>query len=237
MARVASSGWIRTCAGLALFFAGAVLFVARPGIALAHHVVITEGGDCGGWSTKAEYIGGDSDRKVVVDVMINGEHISQTFYFDNAPGHLGHQDYYLLYQRSGAGAVTTSGTVTMYEKSHGSYSVLAGTDTTALDLVCATATPTSTATAPPPTATPSATATVEIQGTITPIPTPTHTPQPTSTSTPPATVTVPTPVSTGTPAATTTPDSSATPPIKTHTPRRPARRHRARRRRPPARRR
>ncbi len=66
------------------------------GTALAHHTQVQESADCQGWSFKGEYIGGSADRKAVADVWVDGEHIVQTFYFDNDAGHLGRQTYYLL---------------------------------------------------------------------------------------------------------------------------------------------
>lgn len=175
--------------GLAVMAAGLAALLARPHAALAHHVAVDDQASCSGWTASAEYIGGDEDRMVVVDVMINAEHIAQTFLFDEA--HLGHQDYWLLYERTGTGSLQTSGTVTMYERGRsGGYTRLAQTDYTGVDLVCAspTATPTRTATAtstPPATNTPIATSTstptpqdtVETGGSVTPIPTETPTPE------------------------------------------------------------
>jgi hypothetical protein len=138
MARFASSRWNRLALGASIFVAGAALLVARPGVALAHHVTVTERADCAGWETKAEYFGGDGNRKIVIDVMINAEHIAQTLYFDNAPGHLGHANYYLLYDRTGTGSLHTSGTIIMYELLDGTYTHVVDSDAPAADLVCAT---------------------------------------------------------------------------------------------------
>lgn len=235
MARYGTSRWMRIAAGGAMLVAGIAIFVARPGIALAHHVTITEGGACDAWSTKAEYVGGPDDRKIVVDVTINGEHIQQTFYFDLQPGNLGHADYYLLYERHGTGSVTTSGTVTMYQRDgNGQYTIVSDSDETSLDLTCASSsTPTPVATSTPaptntpaePSATPTATATVQEQGTTTPIPTETPTTVPTATNTPQSSATATvvidgatTPIPTDTPAATNTPVSTATETASTRTP-------------------
>lgn len=170
--------------GGALLVVGMLVVVARPGIALAHHVMISDRIDCAGWETKAEYVGGSADRLVVVDVVINGKVISQSFYFDNKPGHIGHQDYYLLYDRSGSGPLHTSGTVTLYEKSRGNrYDVVSGAESTNIDLNCVT--PTSSPAAPTETATPIATATAA--DTATPVAT--STASAIATNTPPATAT------------------------------------------------
>ncbi len=218
----------RIAAGVMLVVAGAAIFVARPGIALAHHVTVTDSAACAGWTTKAEYFGGNDDRKIVIDVMINAEHIDQTLYFDAGAGHLGHQDYYLLYARSGSGSLTTSGTIVMYERSGaGQYTVVNDYDVLAEHLVCAAATPTNTATAtatssntpPPATSTPTATNTAvptstptETTATDTPSPIATSSTQPTASSTPSPTS------STGTPVATTTTTSATSTPAATNTP-------------------
>ncbi len=199
MALFTPSRWHRFGFGAALFVAGVLLLVARPGTALAHHVTITDNASCSGWSTKAEYIGGPADRKMVVDVMINDEHIAQTFYFDNDAGHLGHQNYYLLFQRAGTGSLHTSGTIIMYQKVNGAYTSVASITNANANLTCAsTATPVNSATATstatpilptntptptpvPPTEIPTSTATVETEGTATPLAT--DTPEPTSTVT------------------------------------------------------
>lgn len=167
MARFSTAFLIRFGLGLAIATAGVALFAAHPGIALAHHVAVTEHGDCAAWETKAEYIGGPEDRKVVVDVVINGEVISQTYFFDLA--HLGHLDYYLLYSRSGTGSLVTSGTITMYSRVNGKYTNVADQDSPALTFTCS---------APTATRTPTATATA-----ATPVPTSTSTPTRTATAT------------------------------------------------------
>jgi hypothetical protein len=199
----------RILAGAAIFIAGVALFIARPGTALAHHLVVAEEVDCEGWSVQGEYVGGEGDRLVVVDVVINGESIEESFYFDNAPGSLGHQSYWLLFERAGdEPSLITSGTVTMYEKQGGQYTRAAQTETLGTDvtLTCE-GTPTSTATSPStqasPTSTPTAVATATatstpveatptststpssaIQGTVTPEATPTPPSQRARTSTP-----------------------------------------------------
>lgn len=232
MARFASSRWNRLALGASIFVAGAALLVARPGVALAHHVTVTERADCAGWETKAEYFGGDGNRKIVIDVMINAEHIAQTLYFDNAPGHLGHANYYLLYDRTGTGSLHTSGTIIMYELLDGTYTHVVDSDAPAADLVCATATPTatntaaatSTATDTPtatpvtPTDTPTPTATVHEQGTATPLATLTPTATATATETDVTIDGTITPLATDTAVATSTPVGSRTnTPVPTHT--------------------
>lgn len=217
MARFTASRWHRLALGASIFAAGVALLVARPGVALAHHVTITERLDCGGWATKAEYFGGDGDRKIIVDVMINDERIAETLYFDNAPGHLGHAAYYLLYDRTGTGSLHTSGTITMYELLGGSYTRVVDSDVAATDMVCATATPTATYTATAtststpvtPTDTPTSTATVAEQGSSTPIPTATHTPTPAATTTGVTTDGTITPLATDTATPTSTPVTSS----------------------------
>lgn len=217
MARFTASRWHRLALGASIFAAGVALLVARPGVALAHHVTITERLDCSGWETKAEYFGGDGDRKIIVDVMINDERIAETLYFDNAPGHLGHAAYYLLYDRTGTGSLHTSGTITMYELLGGSYTRVVDSDVAATDMVCATATPTATYTATAtststpvtPTGTPTSTATVAEQGSSTPIPTATHTPTPAATTTGVTTDGTITPLATDTATPTSTPVTSS----------------------------
>ncbi|MEX0749284.1 MAG: hypothetical protein WD359_00610 [Dehalococcoidia bacterium] len=171
--------------GAALAAAGLTMLFARPDAALAHHIETDEDYACDGWTVRAEYIGGNGDRMVVVDVTVNGEHIDETFIFDD--DHLGHQDYYLLYERSGTGSLQTSGTITMYERGRRGYTIEAGTDGTDIDLVCAAPTSTATKTA---TATPSTT--------NTPVPTATSTPEPEDTPETEGSVT-PLPAETATP--------------------------------------
>ncbi|HXH25248.1 MAG TPA: hypothetical protein VNI78_08370, partial [Vicinamibacterales bacterium] len=234
-----SSRWRRLGIGGALLVAGITMLFARPDVALAHHGEIYVEGDCYEWETSAVYIGGDGDRKVVVDVWVNDEHIQHTFYFDNSPGGLGHQDYWLLYLRDGSGALHTHGTVQTYAQWYpgGAYSRLDHTASVGVTLdegPCATptplpsATPTQTPTATHtavPTNTPTPTPTTALQGTITPLPTDTATPA----NTPPAATNTPEPTptlvtrGTLTPIATSTPadDEDATPasvPTKTNTP-------------------
>jgi hypothetical protein len=118
---------------MALVFAvvgGAIALLV--GVAHAHHNTVTESADCSGWLSKADYIGGNADRMVVVDVVIDGEVIQQTFYFDNAHGHLGRQTFYNLFERTGTGSVQTSGTIKLYSKQNGSYTKLGDTDTLSL---------------------------------------------------------------------------------------------------------
>lgn len=238
MALLITSRWHRLGFGTAIFAAGVLLLIARPGTALAHHVTITDNASCTSWSTKVEYIGGPDDRKMVVNVMVNGEHITQTFYFDNAAGHLGHQNYYLLYQRAGTGSLHTSGTITMYQKANGAYTSVASVTKPNVNLNCAstatpTNTPTSTSTVTPvpststptstpgqPTNTPTSTATAGEPGTETPVAT--NTPQPTSTIatgetvTPLATDTA-TAIATSTGTATNVAESSTSTPESTST--------------------
>lgn len=205
MAPTRTNGLVRIALGVALFGAGAAMVIARPGIALAHHTQASTTGDCTAWTTKGEYIGGNEDRKAVVDVTINGEHILQTFYFDNEAGHLGHQDYWLLYERSGSGSLAASGSIVLYSRSgSGAYTVVDNSAGVSVDMQCATETATPTVAASS-TATPTATDTPTSTSTPvdTPTPEPTNTVEPTSTTTPPTTET-PAATSTSTPANTPT---------------------------------
>jgi len=221
MAPTRTNGIVRIALGLALLAAGAALFLTRPGIAWAHHTQVSTSGDCAAWTTKGEYIGGSEDRKVVVDVTINGEHILQTFYFDVGPGHLGHQSYWLLYERSGSGSLVASGTIVLYRRSGaGTYTVVDDTDVVNVNMLCATATTTATATftsthtaTAVPTDTPTGTPTVTPPVTETSTPEPTDTHEPSSTSTAVATNT---PVQTATSTAVT--EGSVTPLPPTSTP-------------------
>lgn len=234
-----SSRWRRLGIGGALLVAGITMLFARADVALAHHGEIYVEGDCYEWETSAVYIGGDGDRKVVVDVWVNDEHIQHVFYFDDSPVGLGHQDWYQLYWRGGSGALHTHGTVKTYAQWYpgGPYSRLddtASVDVTLDDGPCATptplpsATPTQTPTAthtavPTNTPTPTPTPTTALQGTITPLSTDTATPA----NTPPAATNTPEPTptlvtgGTLTPVATATTDDGDTPtpvPTKTNTP-------------------
>ncbi|MBI5289739.1 MAG: hypothetical protein HY873_12275 [Chloroflexi bacterium] len=203
MAPTRTNGIVRIALGLSLLATGAGLFLAQPGIALAHHTQVATAGDCAAWTTEGEYIGGSEDRKVVVDVTINGEHILQTFYFDFGPGHLGHQSYWLLYERSGSGSLVATGTIVMYRRSGaGTYTVIDDSDVVTVNMLCATATPTATATF-------TSTHTATAVPTDTPTSTPTNTPPATETSTAEPTNT-PAPSSTNTPAATNTPAVTST---------------------------
>jgi hypothetical protein len=188
--------------GAAFAAAAFAMLLAHPQVALAHHVKLSDDASCDGWTVRAEYIGGDEDRMVVVDAWINDEHIDETFFFDEGTGHLGHQDYFLLYERSGTGSLQTSGTVTMYARDwRGRYKETVDEDYTGIDLVCATPTPPVTATpiatdtpVPTATSTPTPDDTPETSGSVTPLPTDTPdttiestiTPLPTETSTPSA---------------------------------------------------
>jgi len=201
----------RFALGGALAAAGLTLLFARPDAALAHHIETDEEYSCAGWTVRGEYIGGDGDRMIVVDVTINGEHIDKTFIFDE--DNLGHQDYWLLYARSGTGSLQTSGTITMYERSRrGGYTIEVDEDGTDIDLICATPTATRTATpratnTPVPTATQTATPedTTETESSVTPIPSNT----PGASSTPEITTnSTITPLPSNTPAA---PDATNTP--------------------------
>ena len=216
---------LRIAAGLFAVAAGIIIFVARPGTVFAHHLEQQQQLDCYEWNIRADYIGGSGDRKVVTDVVINGEHIFEEFYFDNAPGHLGHPANYVVLDESGSGSVVATGTVKMYEKRNGSYVYVAEIEAISANLVCAstpTATATATATAtstntPEPTATdtpvptstatntPESTPTTGIAGTVTPLPT--DTPVATATRTPDGPDEQETPEPTDTPRATSTPDN------------------------------
>ncbi|MEX2247940.1 MAG: hypothetical protein WEC75_14800 [Dehalococcoidia bacterium] len=176
----------------AIVSAVAGILLLTVSAASAHHNQVTEAADCTGWLSRGDYIGGGADRKVVVDVVINGEVIQQTFFFDNGPGHLGHQDEWELFHRDGEGPVDTSGTVKMYAKQNGQYTQLVDSDTLNLHFNDDSCHPTAT-----------------------PEPTQTHTPQPTSTNTP-----LPTSTNTAQPTGTHTPISTSTKtaePTSTHT--------------------
>jgi hypothetical protein len=199
-------------AALAAILMGVIgVMILNRGTALAHHTQVVESADCNGWSSRAEYIGGSGERKVVVDVVINGEVIQQTFFFDDdAADHLGVQNFWLLYERTGTGPVVTSGTITLYTKSGGVYTNVVDTDSPSLNFdagICATNTPT-----PTQTHTPTQTPT----NTHTPTNTPTHTHTPTNTPTDTPTNThtpTNTPTGTFTPVPTDTPTNTPT-----HTP-------------------
>ena len=205
----------RIVLGTLMAAAGIAMLLARPDAALAHHVEVDEEASCAGWTVRADYVGGSGDRMVVVDIVVNGVAMEETFIFDN--DHLGHPSLYELYEISGTGSLKTSGTVTMYEWGGSSYSRAVETDYTDIDLVCATATPTSSATR-----TATATATATSTATATATPTATNTPVPTATSTPTPEETVETSGSvTPIPTATATPDTtteSSITPLATETP-------------------
>jgi hypothetical protein len=75
----------------------------------AHHGDFYASADCYTWEVGATYVG-DSDRRVDVDVTVNGEHIviSDT----------GYQTGDTLFERSGTGSVDAEGTVKVYFKRH-----------------------------------------------------------------------------------------------------------------------
>ena len=238
-----SAGTQVAAAAAAILMGVIGVMILGRGTALAHHTQVVESADCTGWSSKGEYIGGTGERKVVVDVVINGEVIQQTFFFDDdAPGHLGVQPSWLLYERNGVGPVVTSGTITMYTKVNGVYSNVADQDSPGLNFdagSCATNTPTPTKTHTPtntptktntptntPTNTHTPTATNTPSHTPTDTPTNTHTPSntPTGTFTPeptdtPTATNTPTDTPTNTPTVTNTPSNTPTnSPTNTHTP-------------------
>jgi hypothetical protein len=219
-------------AGLALALAVAAA-AGLHGTALAHHDEMIESASCNGWHSEADYVGGDEDRKVVVDVTVNGEHITGTFYFDAA--HLGHQDSYVLYSRSGTGSVDTSGTVAMYQRGwNGQYNVLDGAvhpdlhfdaSQCATPTATATSTPVATSTPPPTntaTSTPKPTRTATSTNTAVPTktstPRPADTPAPTETPQPSATASHGAPTSTATPGGGAEPTASSTPTSGTSSP-------------------
>lgn len=210
MTQIRTNGVVRIALGLALLAAGAALLLTRPSVALAHHAQTATTGDCAAWTTKGEYVGGNEDRKVVVDVTVNGEHILQTFYFDYGPGHLGHQGYWLLYTRSGSGSLVVSGTIVLYRRSgSGAYTIVDNSEVVSVNMQCATATPTATPTSTgtyTPTTIPTDTPTVT--STLTPTPADTSTPEPTNTTEPSSTST---PAPTNTQGATSTSTPATTP--------------------------
>jgi hypothetical protein len=204
---------LSVAAALALIAGTFTVFV---GTAYAHHNSVTESANCNGWASKADYIGGGADRKVVVSVVIDGEVINQTFFFDNGTGHLGHQNNYNLYTRSGTGPVQTSGTITMYRKNNGgNYTIVTDTDHPNLNFSATQcASPTATRTTSP-TSTVSPTKTVSPTSTTSPTDTPTNTATPTNTPTEtptesPTETPTETSAPTETPTGTTTPTETAT---------------------------
>lgn len=202
MSGIRPSNYARIGAGLALLVAALTVFLATSRPVLAHHAEVALEGDCSAWLTTAEYIGGDLDRKVVTDLWINDQHIQLDFYFDFGPGHLGHQDYWLLFSHSGSGSVWVHGTVTVfYRGAGGGYTGVDNIATVDSRIDC----PTPTATSAPP-------------STETATPVPTDTAEPTATPTSPSTST-PTSESTDTPEATpTTGVEGSVTPLPTDTP-------------------
>jgi hypothetical protein len=156
----------------------------------AHHGDFYASADCYGWKVTGKYVG-DEDRRVDVDVTINGEHIVSS--------DTGYQTGDVLFERAGTGSVDAVGKIKVYYKSHGEWKLEAKDK---LDFHFDWApceTPTS---SPTPESTPSATPTPG----ATPSPTAEATPSPTAEATP-----SPTPESSPTPEVSPTPESSPTP--------------------------
>jgi hypothetical protein len=78
----------------------------------AHHGDFYASADCYGWEVGATYVG-DTDRRVDVDVTVNGEHIviSDT----------GYETGDVLFERSGTNSVDAVGTIKVYYKRHGNW--------------------------------------------------------------------------------------------------------------------
>ena len=60
----------RFAVGATLLAAGVMLFLLRPGVALAHHVDLSQTTTCDSFSVEADYIGGDEAR--YAQVWVNG---------------------------------------------------------------------------------------------------------------------------------------------------------------------
>jgi hypothetical protein len=78
----------------------------------AHHGDFYSSADCYSWTVGATYTG-DNDRRVDVDVTVNGEHIviSDT----------GYDTGDTLFERTGTGSVDAQGTIKVYYNRHGSW--------------------------------------------------------------------------------------------------------------------
>lgn len=210
----------RIATGAALILAGVMLFVLRPGVALAHHVELSATTTCYDYRFQADYIGGESTR--YAEVRVNGTLVQTTSFQPNGGNALA---FFVL---EGPLPTNTTVNVRMYRPTTGA-PALEDQDTLNVtkDLTC-TVTPTNTS-VPTNTATPTHTATAT--DTVTPIPTETavpatHSPVPTETYTPEATPTATlelTQTSTAVPTvtaelATETPDTATTTPAATNTP-------------------
>lgn len=75
----------------------------------AHHGDFYSSADCYSWTVGATYTG-DEDRRVDVDVTVNGEHIVSS--------DTGYSTGDTLFERSGTGSVDAEGTVKVYYKRH-----------------------------------------------------------------------------------------------------------------------
>jgi hypothetical protein len=77
--------------------------------ASAHHGDFYSSADCYGWTVGATYTG-DENRRVDVDVTVNGEHIVSS--------DTGYKTGDTLFERTGTGSVDAEGTVKVYYKRH-----------------------------------------------------------------------------------------------------------------------
>jgi hypothetical protein len=132
----------------------------------AHHGDFYAEADCYGWKVGAKYVG-DEDRRVDVDVTVNGEHIVSS--------DTGYHDGQKLFERSGVGSVDATGTIKVYFKKHGTWKLESKRSldfhfdfSPCVPTPTATATPTETPPAPTPTATSTPTSPPEVAPTETP---------------------------------------------------------------------
>jgi hypothetical protein len=139
----------------------------------AHHGDFYATADCYGWTVGAKYVG-DEDRRVDVDVTINGEHIVSS--------DTGYHDGQTLFERNGTGSVDATGKIKVYYKSHREWK-LESKRTLDFHFDFTPCQPTETPTQTPP-ETP--TVTPPETPTVTPPETPTVTPPESSRETPPS---------------------------------------------------
>lgn len=143
----------------------------------AHHDTVSENATCESWYSKGEYSGGNEDRLVHVNVIVDGQVINKWYLFDDHDylgiKHLGHKDHFTFWDKSGTGSVTTSGSVTMYSKDHGFYTHVEDTDTLGLNF--------NKESCQEPTATPTPSPVCDDGQCVTPTPTEEVTPTPTQT--------------------------------------------------------
>jgi hypothetical protein len=202
---------IRIWLGTALLVTGVALFMARPGIALAHHVDLHVTTTCNSYTFDADYIGGDGAR--YAEVRVDGVLVG-TF---NFPAGTSAADFYTK-----TGPLPAN--ITVEVKLFIAPAQLIDTDSLTVNTgpTCATWTPTST---PTSAATETPTATNTATATTTPTETPTETATNTPTDTATATATSTPEAATETPTAPATETSTATAtetntpaPTETHTP-------------------